>query len=78
MLDDAGISDDQLTALAGLTLRELTLTNNPITDAGLKHLENMQTLRRLRLDKTEVTQSGIERLRKAMPKCRIRWSGNMR
>ena len=76
VLQEAGISDDQLQALVELPLRELILNKNPITDVGLQHLERMKNLKTLGITDTEVTSAGVKKLKQALPKCRVRWSDN--
>jgi hypothetical protein len=58
--------------LAGLkNLRVLDLSNTPVTDAGLKHLEGLEQLRWLNLCNTKVTPAGVTALQKKLPDCKI-------
>lgn len=49
----------------------------PLTDAELKHIKGLTELRHLYFEGTRVTEQGINRLRKALPKCRIVWDGEL-
>ena len=62
--------------LSGLKeLRKLDLSVTPITDSDLVHLFGLAELRELDLMYTPfVTDSGYKELRKALPKCDIRYS----
>jgi hypothetical protein len=53
------------------SLRELSLDNTSITDAGIASLRAISTLRSLDLYHTRVTKSGYEALQASLPQCRI-------
>ncbi|HEX4150008.1 MAG TPA: SUMF1/EgtB/PvdO family nonheme iron enzyme, partial [Pirellulales bacterium] len=55
---------------------KLKLLDNPITDAGLIHLEPLKSLKSLELGGTKVTAAGVEKLQKALPNCKITWQGS--
>ena len=63
------ITDEGLAQLAsaGQQITTLELTGNPITDAGLVHLQQMSNLTFVSLDDTQVTQNGVDELQRAMP-----------
>ncbi len=63
------ITDRGLAHLANLKALEfLTISScQEVTDAGLKHFEELATLRRLRLDKSRITKAGIARLKAKIP-----------
>ena len=67
-ITDAGLG--QL-ASAGERIETLDLTGNPITDDGLAHLQQMDSLKFVILDKTNVTAAGVERLQQALPSLNI-------
>ena len=56
------ISDEQLGQLASLKLRMIDLRNTNITDAGLTHLAQIQSLVDIQLEKSKVTDVGIQKL----------------
>jgi len=67
-LIDAGLTDDDLKQLQGLSsLEELWLRANHITDAGLEHLQGLKSLIRLRVDRRLVYSAGMAKLRQAIP-----------
>jgi hypothetical protein len=47
------------------------LYNTAITDAGLKHIKELQNLQILHLQNTKVTDAGVKELKQAQPKCNI-------
>ena len=69
----AQITDEGLEQLAsvGQRIKTLDLTGNPITDAGLAHLQQMTELEFVFLDKTQVTAAGVEELQSAMPELKV-------
>jgi hypothetical protein len=71
----AGITDNGLARLTVLTdLRYISLRDNEITDAGLKHFKSFPRLTELQIDdgrKRQVTEKGIQELRKALPLCKV-------
>jgi hypothetical protein len=51
--------------LVGLSqLQWLSLSDAPVTDAGLEHVEGLTQLRWLQLDGTQVTDAGLEHLKR--------------
>jgi Leucine Rich repeat len=70
LIDDAGhvnrrgrATDHLLTLLSRFDqLRELTLEEADVTDAGLAHLSRLKTLRRLSLRGTRITDAGVSQL----------------
>src|SRR5207244_409843 len=54
-------------------LVQLSLAWNPVTDAGLLHLEPLAALSNLTLAGTKVTAAGIATLQKTLPTCQIEW-----
>jgi Leucine-rich repeat (LRR) protein len=77
-LIDTGITDVGLVHLRGLTqLRELDLGGTRVTDAGLIHLERLENLTRLCLHDTKVSDAGIQRLKRALPACKVYYSGEL-
>lgn len=67
-IDDAMLAHLKLQAHEGL---RLLLVDNPITDAGLAHLEGFKQLESLDLQGTDVTAAGVQKLKAALPKCTI-------
>lgn len=58
---------ENLASLEDVLVSDLTLDNNGIDDAGLKHLEGLSNLKYVSLaDNDGVTETGIETLRKAI------------
>ena len=57
-------------------LEKLSLAGSLLTDIGARHLEALTGLTTLDLRKTRVTAEGIDALKKALPKCEIRWGGD--
>jgi len=68
-LTDAGIP--ALTELPNLEV--LTLSHTRVTDAGLPPLAKMSKLTDVDLTGTDVTPAGIDNLRRALPRCRLRF-----
>lgn len=53
--------DDDLAVLAGLPgLESVYLRNTRITDAGLRHLQNLRNITHISLGKTRITDKGLE------------------
>jgi hypothetical protein len=74
-LGSVPIGDHGLYAIRDLTTLEgLELSNVPITDAGLRHLYGLTRLRWVEISETPVTPGGVEALKKALPKCNIRYA----
>jgi hypothetical protein len=72
-LEKTPITDAGLAHLEGLKkLRELDLKGTQITDAGLDHLMGLRRLRKLSVAGTRVSAEGIAKLRRSLPRCRIR------
>ena len=71
-LAGTAIDDHDLAAVGRLTtLRELLLSGNRLTDAGLKHLAPLSNLAVLEVKDTGTTAAGVAELQKALPKCKI-------
>lgn len=71
-IDRLAISDAGLAHIGRMKkLVHLEILGAPITDEGLKQLENLSLLRRFRYRNTSVTAEGITRLRRALPQCRV-------
>tara|TARA_Y100000766_G_C18340757_1_gene334655 strand:- start:38 stop:190 length:153 start_codon:yes stop_codon:yes gene_type:complete len=47
------------------------LSDNKITDEGLKEVAKLQQLEGLFLNRTQVTKAGVAELKKALPNCEI-------
>jgi len=56
---NAKVTDAGLAEIAKLPLRELVLTETPITDAALVHIGQMTKLQRLVLTETPITNAGL-------------------
>jgi hypothetical protein len=54
-------------------LTTLILSFTPVTDTGLALFKDSHSLTQLDLQQTQVTAAKVEELRKALPKCKIRW-----
>ena len=52
-------------------LKVLGLAENPVTDAAIDDLSQLEGLRALDLQGTLVTRQGVKRLRAALPGCAI-------
>ena len=64
-LRSSRITDETLVDFHWLKgLRLLSITNSPITDLGLSHLQGLTSLRELELDYTLITDAGLARLRR--------------
>jgi hypothetical protein len=50
-------------------LKELSLVNTQISDAGLVHLKELKKLEMLKVYDTRVTQQGMNELHAALPQC---------
>jgi len=71
-LDGASITDDDLALFADFTVVEiLSLSDTPITDAGLPHLYHLDRLETLSLVGTNVTSDGVAKLQAALPNAEI-------
>ncbi|HEX7377402.1 MAG TPA: LamG-like jellyroll fold domain-containing protein, partial [Pirellulales bacterium] len=71
-LEGTKINDDSLEALAKLpAITELLLSNNPISDRGLKHLSRLGTLKHIGLNQTRITAAGIADFKRSLPSCRL-------
>jgi len=53
-------------------LKELELTDNPVTDAALEHVKLLGKLWLLDIRGTNVTKEGVLALKQALPKCEIK------
>lgn len=64
ILDKTGLTNDQLGRLTGLrNLKQISLEEDPINDAGLVHLKEMPGLTNLSLSKTKVTGRGLKHIK---------------
>ncbi|MCH2123094.1 MAG: hypothetical protein MK136_17860, partial [Pirellulaceae bacterium] len=70
-IDDAGLM--HLDPQQMPQLRELSLEENPLTDAVIPHLAKFSNLAVVNLSETQVTQAGITRLRQLLPRVKIHW-----
>lgn len=71
-LSELSLQDDSLIEIAGLSqVRVLFIDANPITDAGLTHLQQMTNLQVLKLRQTQVTSSGVTAIKNALPNCNV-------
>jgi hypothetical protein len=67
------VTDRGMTYLSSLPkLRYLSANDLNISDAAFESFTKMTALRNLELHNTKFSREGIEKLRKAMPKCRIK------
>jgi|GEM_PF-1984443 Leucine-rich repeat (LRR) protein len=57
-------------------LETLDLRETNISDSGLQHLRTFSTLETLQLEGTKVTQAGVDALRKALPNCKVTFTGD--
>lgn len=59
----SGATDEGIAALKGLDqLRDLNLATTRITDAGMQHLKDLNSLEALRLNETAITDEGLQSL----------------
>ena len=56
------VSDEQVGQLSSLKLRMIDLRNTNITDAGLTHLAQIQSLVDIQLEKSKITDVGVQKL----------------
>jgi Ran GTPase-activating protein (RanGAP) involved in mRNA processing and transport len=52
-------------------LKEVDVSDSPITDATLEHLSRFVTLRKLDIRRTNVTDEGVGKFKKAVPECEV-------
>ena len=71
-LANTGVVDDDLVVLADVPVQILDLSNNPLTDDCLKHLEQIESLESLALVGTEITATAIEQFKSARPNVDVR------
>lgn len=68
----ARLTDADVESLRALPyLRELDLTDRPITDAAVPTLSRLTRLRVLKVRGTKITHDGMLELRSAMPDCTV-------
>jgi hypothetical protein len=48
-----------------------------VSDAGLTHLAGLNALTDLDIRARKVTSKGVKELAKALPKCKISWTGGV-
>ncbi len=67
------LTDNGIEALSHSTsLTQLNLTGTKITDAGLKHLENLKNLKKLiLLDCPKLTLAAMQQFKKNRPNCGV-------
>ena len=65
------ITSERSEASIIITLGDLDLDDNPITDAGLVHFSGLKKLELLSLYGTHVSSAGVDELQRALPNCRI-------
>jgi len=53
------------------TLRELWITDVPLTDGAIRYLAQLKTLERLYLVRTQITEQGVRKLEAALPNLRV-------
>jgi Leucine-rich repeat (LRR) protein len=72
------VSDEGLAYLKGFkSLKTLGLDRTRVSDVGLVHLKDCKNLTNLNLRETKVTAPMIEELKKALPRCKIEWTGGV-
>ena len=77
-LTGTAVTDAGLAHLKGLAeMRTLGLAGTRVTDAGLDQLPGLEKLTVLDLANTTVTAAGVAKLAKALPKCKITWTGGV-
>lgn len=78
--DRCGIGDEEAKVLSEFkALYHLDIDENPITDAGLMHFKKTKTMLNLQMRGCpNITGRGIAELRKALPKCQISHSFEMK
>jgi hypothetical protein len=54
-------------------LRELSVHDTPVSDAGIAHLAKLTGLESLNVEGTSVSAAGVAALQKALPRCKIKW-----
>jgi uncharacterized membrane protein len=75
-LDNTQVSDAGLAVFKDCkNLTGLTLSETQVSDTGIKHLAGLKNLGSLDLRGTKATAAGVAELQKALPKCKIDWSG---
>ena len=73
-LRNTNLNSDEFRVLSHCTnLSSLTLLQTRVDDPALLHLVELENLTVLDLRLTSVTQAGVDQLRKALPKCKIKW-----
>jgi hypothetical protein len=71
--DPSDFRDADLANVEGMDqLEQVSIKADKVTDAGLLHLRDLNTLKVLGLQSTSVTADGVRRLRQALPNCDIR------
>lgn len=73
-LDDTNVTDQAFNSLARLPkLRFLSLARTQVSDQGVSALARCRGLRNIDLSGTQCTRSAIDKLRRELPKCRVRF-----
>ncbi|MBX9693044.1 MAG: hypothetical protein K2Z81_11715 [Cyanobacteria bacterium] len=73
LLNHVGVRDSDLSRLAKLSLKELSLEENPISERGMSSLASMSTLSLLSLlSCRELLPVDVESLQKKLPGCKIK------
>ena len=72
-LSGCPVTDKWLLQLKRLNnLQTLKVNGCPrITNAGLRHLEELKKLREVHVKGTRVTESGVQKLQESLPKCNV-------
>lgn len=65
------ITDNSIRPLRDLKLKSLRLSNTSVTDAGLRHIEEMDGLRLLSISGVAITRDGINSLSRKKPRLQI-------
>ena len=67
MFDDVGVKH----LAKSITLEELTLDSDKVTDLSIPHLASLTNLHKLHLGRAKLSPAGRERLKSLLPKTEI-------
>lgn len=71
---NTGVTDKGLDYIKRLvSLESLDLMNTLVSDVGIEHLMNLAQLKSLRIFQTRISDAGYNKLRRALPRCKIRF-----